>query len=225
MASIMPSELTILFKLVEPFDSKRLQTEIHNLNHARIPWLKSAFSGSYSSQENLNREYNYAVTFQFEDAAAQQAFSTHPEWQKIFNEQIKPYLQTSKDAVTFFSHSYHQQATQSSASLTEAEIVFHIVLLQLKGKSREELEPISLRILRELASIEGISSLSGGINTTENQIANFGFKMIFASPSHRDAYLTNPQHRKIAEEVIIPSLEDGLNSIVSAFDYTQRPSP
>lgn len=42
--------------------------------------------------------------------------------------------------------------------------------------------------------------------------------MTFNDAQARDTYLDHPEHKRIAAEVLIPMLEDGINSVIVA-DY------
>ena len=106
-------------------------------------------------------------------------------------------------------------------------MVRHIVLLDFKddvseGKRAEIMEAVGA--LKD--SIPGIRSYSSGVNTSREGLSKgftHGFVMELEDEAARDRYLVHPEHVKVAQEVVIPALKHGTDSIV-VFDYEVRGS-
>lgn len=98
----------------------------------------------------------------------------------------------------------------------------HIVLLPFKPSlSKIDIENIMLSMAGLKTVIPQIISFSWGENNSPENLHRgylHGFIMEFKDPADRQIYLEHPEHIKIATEVILPALIDGVNSPV-VFDY------
>jgi hypothetical protein len=100
----------------------------------------------------------------------------------------------------------------------------HIVLLCFKDDLQAEavLEVMAeLKKLKE--SISEIKSFSEGTNcSAEGRSKGFthGFTIQFDSEADRDAYLTHPDHVRVAEQFVVPNLKNGVDSVL-VFDYVE----
>jgi hypothetical protein len=101
-------------------------------------------------------------------------------------------------------------------------MISHIVLLSFKSEFSETEIKIKLDHLKNLMNIipEIKSFTCGANNSPENLNKGFthGFTMTFENSKDRDIYLRHKDHRKIAEEIIVPALKEGINSAI-VFDY------
>lgn len=99
----------------------------------------------------------------------------------------------------------------------------HIVLLPFKPSlSKNEIEKIMLAIGALKKEIHQIVSFSWGENNSPENLHRgylHGFVMEFKNNKDREIYLEHPLHIKIAQEIILPALVDGINSPI-VFDYT-----
>ncbi len=98
----------------------------------------------------------------------------------------------------------------------------HIVLLPFKPTlSKDKIEKIMLSLAEMKKNIPQIISFSWGENSSpENLHGGYlhGFVMEFKNETDRKVYLEHPVHIKIAQEIVLPALMDGMKPIV--FDYT-----
>jgi hypothetical protein len=103
-------------------------------------------------------------------------------------------------------------------------MIKHIVLLAFKKNlSSQQIQAI-LNALHELRNvIPEIASFSSGPNQSPeglNKEYTHAFIMEFNNAAERDIYLNHPEHQRVASEIVIPALEDGINSVI-AFDYAE----
>jgi len=100
----------------------------------------------------------------------------------------------------------------------------HIVLLPFKlSLTKEDIEKIMLSLASLKEVIPQIAAFSWGENnSTENLHRGYlhGFIMEFKDERDRKIYLEHPAHIKIAQEVVLPALVDGVNSPI-VFDYSE----
>ncbi|KTD61089.1 Dabb family protein [Legionella spiritensis] len=98
----------------------------------------------------------------------------------------------------------------------------HIVLMRFKSDISEQELNTAFEKLGDLrVPIPQILSFSyGPCASPENLHQGFlhGFTMDFTNEADRDLYLAHPQHRHVAEQFVIPLLENGSQSII-VFDY------
>lgn len=98
----------------------------------------------------------------------------------------------------------------------------HIVLLPFKSSLSEvEIQKIMLSLSELKKNIPQIMSFSWGINNSPENLHHgylHGFVMEFKNSIDRKIYLEHPDHIKLAQEVILPTLVDGANSPI-VFDY------
>jgi hypothetical protein len=99
----------------------------------------------------------------------------------------------------------------------------HIVLLPFKPSlSKAEIEQIMLSLAKLKDDIPQILSFSWGANNSPENLHRgylHGFVMEFKDDIHRKIYLEHPLHIRIAQEIVLPALVDGVNSPL-VFDYT-----
>lgn len=98
-------------------------------------------------------------------------------------------------------------------------MINHIVMFKFESRySESEIEAA----LNQLAVLQTMMlSFSLGKNMSPehlNQGFTHAFVMTFRDAQIRDAYLEHPEHKRIATEVLIPMLEDGINSVI-VVDY------
>jgi hypothetical protein len=101
----------------------------------------------------------------------------------------------------------------------------HIVLLSFKSSlSKNDIENV-MRALAELKKdIPQIMSFSWGENNSlENLHGGYlhGFVVEFKDNQDRRIYLEHPAHVKVAQEILLPALVDGINSLI-VFDYAKN---
>ena len=98
----------------------------------------------------------------------------------------------------------------------------HIVLLPFKPSiSPKDIETAMLALSNLKKVIPQIVSFSWGVNNSPENLHRgylHGFVMEFKNSIDRKIYLEHPAHIKVARELIIPALLDGLNSPI-VFDY------
>lgn len=98
----------------------------------------------------------------------------------------------------------------------------HIVLLPFKSSlSKNDIEKIMLALADLKKHIPQIMSFSWGENNSPENLDRgyrHGFVMDFKNEADRKIYLEHPAHIKVAKEVVLPALEDGMNSPI-VFDY------
>jgi hypothetical protein len=99
----------------------------------------------------------------------------------------------------------------------------HIVLLSFKPSlSKIEIEKVMLAFGDLKKVIPQIMSFTWGENNSpENLHKGFlhGFVMEFKNHTDRQMYLEHSEHIRLAQEMILPALVDGANSVI-VFDYT-----
>lgn len=97
-------------------------------------------------------------------------------------------------------------------------MINHIVLLQFKPNITQDQIHSAYN---QLALIPSIKEFTFGANCSPEQL-NKGFThafiMRFDDIEGRDAYLNHPDHIRIAQEVIVPLLENGLETALT-IDY------
>lgn len=100
----------------------------------------------------------------------------------------------------------------------------HIVLLPFKSSlSKNDIEKVMLAIADLKKHIPQVMSFSWGENNSPENLHRgylHGFVMEFKNDEDRKIYLEHPVHVKVATEIILPALVDGINSPV-VFDYTE----
>lgn len=100
--------------------------------------------------------------------------------------------------------------------------VKHIVLLSFKSAlSKTDIEQVMLSLADLRKVIPQILSFSWGENNSpENLNRDYlhGFVMEFKNTADRDVYLKHPEHVKVANEILLPALENGSESLI-VFDY------
>ena len=101
---------------------------------------------------------------------------------------------------------------------SENTLITHIVLL----KVAEHIKPTDIiQIMESLGNlryttIQQIQEFSYGENNSPeslNRNYNYAFIMKFVSPADRDYYVSHPDHKKIAGQ-LIDNLVDGINSVL-----------
>lgn len=101
-------------------------------------------------------------------------------------------------------------------------MINHIVLLQFKLNITESEVNLALNELGHLKEIiPSIKRFSFGKNCSPEHL-NKGFThvfiMEFENSKERDLYLNHPEHKRIATDIIMPMLKNGLESAL-AIDY------
>lgn len=101
-------------------------------------------------------------------------------------------------------------------------MINHIVMLKFKSQLTEsDIDSVSHQLSSLKESISSIKSFSFGKNNSFEQL-NKGFThvfiMTFDDAKGRDFYVDHPEHKKIATEVLMPMLEEGLESVI-VVDY------
>jgi hypothetical protein len=97
-------------------------------------------------------------------------------------------------------------------------MINHIVILKFKSHVTEsDIDSVvhQLGNLKEL--IPSIKSFSFGKNISLEQLNKgytHAFIMTFDDVTGRDLYVEHPEHKKIATELLMPMLEEGLQSVV-----------
>lgn len=102
-------------------------------------------------------------------------------------------------------------------------MIKHIVLFKFaKHVSRVQIENVMLSLKKLMdGPIPEIKSFNHGENCSVEHLNNgfnYGFVMDFESVRDRDHYVKHADHIRVADEEIIPLLEDGLNSVI-VLDY------
>ncbi|MBX9703321.1 MAG: Dabb family protein [Silvanigrellaceae bacterium] len=110
----------------------------------------------------------------------------------------------------------------SSHQKFENSMINHIVLLEFKKKLPESDINTALNQLGSLATIiPSIKDFSFGKNCSPEQLNKqftHVFIMRFEDAMGRELYLNHSEHKRIAEEIIMPMMEKGLESVV-VIDY------
>ncbi|KTD01304.1 Dabb family protein [Fluoribacter gormanii] len=104
-------------------------------------------------------------------------------------------------------------------------MINHIVVLKFKANLTESDIYSAVNQLGNLKEIiPSIKDFSFGKNCSPEQL-NKGFThafvMKFDDLNGRDLYLEHPEHKRIATEVLVPMLENGLESAV-VIDYESK---
>ncbi|QMT59832.1 Dabb family protein [Legionella sp. PC997] len=104
-------------------------------------------------------------------------------------------------------------------------MINHVVVLKFKLNLAESDINSALNQLGNLQEIiPSIKNFSCGSNCSPEQL-NKGFThafvMTFDDLKGRDLYLEHPEHKRIATEVLVPMLENGLESVV-VIDYQSK---
>lgn len=101
-------------------------------------------------------------------------------------------------------------------------MINHIVLLAFKKELSEDEINFILNEMGNLSYvIPEIKSFTSGCNCSPEELhKNFthAFIMQFENTQARDKYLEHSEHKRIAQEMVMPALQDDLNSVL-AFDY------
>jgi len=104
-------------------------------------------------------------------------------------------------------------------------MINHIVLLQFKPQlTTTEIQQILAKLANLQAAIPEILAFSSGANISNealNKGFTHGFIMQFADTASRDHYLEHPEHKKVAQEFVLPALVNNLESAL-AFDYASN---
>ena len=98
-------------------------------------------------------------------------------------------------------------------------MIKHIVLLTFKlNMTEDEINAVLEQLGNLRKIIPSIKSFSFGKNCSPeglNKGYNHAFIMEFDDIEGRDTYLNHPEHRRIAQDVIVPVLENGLESALT----------
>jgi hypothetical protein len=98
----------------------------------------------------------------------------------------------------------------------------HIVLVKVRPDLAEaQLQLVFAELGGLKNSIAGIINFSwGALNSPEGLDRGYthAFEIEFENAAARDAYLPHPEHQRVAGEVLLPALQDGVNSVL-VFDY------
>lgn len=101
-------------------------------------------------------------------------------------------------------------------------MIKHIVLLQFKPEiSNDEIGSILQQLGNLRSEVPSMKHFSFGENCSPehlNKGFNHAFVMDFEDIKGRDVYLNHPEHIRIAQEVIVPILKNGLESAIT-IDY------
>lgn len=101
-------------------------------------------------------------------------------------------------------------------------MINHVVVLKFKSNITESDIYSAVTQLSDLKKvIPAMSSFSFGENCSSEQL-NKGFThafiMQFDDAKGRDLYVNHPEHNRIAAEIIVPMLEEGIESVL-VIDY------
>lgn len=101
-------------------------------------------------------------------------------------------------------------------------MIKHMVLLQFKsGITQEEINTIFFEIAQLKNVIPAMKSYTYGVNCSIehlNKGFTHGFVMDFEDIIGRNDYVNHPEHNRVAQQVILPVLEHGFDSVI-VFDY------
>ncbi|STX28983.1 Stress responsive A/B barrel domain protein [Legionella beliardensis] len=101
-------------------------------------------------------------------------------------------------------------------------MIKHIVFLQFKSTFSEVEIAEAINQFGHLKQfIPLMKSFSGGRNCSPEGLSKgftHAFVMEFATIESRDAYLDHPEHKRIAQEIVMPMLVNGLDSAI-VIDY------
>lgn len=105
-------------------------------------------------------------------------------------------------------------------------MIRHIVLLKVPTHTSSECLNTMFAALQGLqATIPEIKAFYWGVYQSPEQLNcdyNYGFTMDFQDAAGRDYYLNHPDHIRVAQELVLPFLSDGVNSAL-AFDFEFTP--
>lgn len=97
-------------------------------------------------------------------------------------------------------------------------MIKHIVLLKIKpGVSKDKIKEMYDNLFRLKDLISGIATISGGENNSpenKSKECTEGFVLDFENKKIREMYLNHPDHIKVAEQYILPIIDD-----IVVFDY------
>lgn len=101
-------------------------------------------------------------------------------------------------------------------------MINHIVVLKFKsGITESDIHSVIMQLAQLQKVIPSINNFSFGKNCSPEQL-NKGFThafvMTFDDAKGRDVYLEHPEHIRIATKLLVPMLEDGLESAM-VIDY------
>jgi hypothetical protein len=98
----------------------------------------------------------------------------------------------------------------------------HIVVMKFKPDlSESDIHSVIMQLADLQKIIPSIKHFSFGKNCSPEQLHKgftHVFVMSFDDAKGRDVYLEHPEHQRIAAEILVPMLEDALNSVV-VIDY------
>ena len=101
-------------------------------------------------------------------------------------------------------------------------MIKHLVLLQFKSSLEvSEINDICKQFKALIKVIPSIKQFSYGKNCSPEKLnkgITHAFVIEFDDIPGRDAYLNHPEHIRLAQEIIIPALENGLDSAL-VVDY------
>ncbi len=101
-------------------------------------------------------------------------------------------------------------------------MIKHIVLLKFKKDSSQQKIDAVFKAIEDLRkTIPEIQSFAcGAYNSPEglNRDYSHGFIMEFRNAAERDKYLVHPEHVRVASDIVMPAVTDGINSAL-AFDF------
>lgn len=104
-------------------------------------------------------------------------------------------------------------------------MIKHIVLLAVRETtSLAEIHDMFHALKNLQQTIPQIRSFTWGANNSPEELDrgyNYGFTMAFNTVEERNYYLTHPDHVRVADELVLPILIDGVNSAL-AFDYEEK---
>ena len=99
-------------------------------------------------------------------------------------------------------------------------MIKHLVLLKVAAEFVNSSElSVAIQALADLKNqaIPQIQSFAAGHNNSSEGLSreyNYGFVMEFANNFDRDYYLNHSEHRRIASQMLLPLLSDGINSVL-----------
>ncbi len=103
----------------------------------------------------------------------------------------------------------------------------HVVLMQFAAATTQaHIDEVGTGLESLVLRLPGAISVSAGANVSPEGLDRgfkHGFVMDFDSAGARDTYLEHPDHVSFAEEMVIPALAEGYDSIV-VFDYEVSPA-
>ena len=104
-------------------------------------------------------------------------------------------------------------------------MIKHIVLFKFKPMiSEDEIASVFQELGKLQIAISQIRSYTWGkysSNEGLNKGFNYCFVMEFASATDRDHYLAHPEHERVKNAIVLPALQDELNSVL-AFDFVPQ---